>query len=303
MNNKKNYHEHKIVTKNIFFTILPAIIFPLIDIIPVFNTASKVVFVLIAIVFIGYQVIKLSLQEEKDNKKLQDELATSKKYLISQKILNSITETEKCKRNLLKTNSLPDYKKEVLLYYPHNYIGQICSNIKLLISNITDINLSSLSISFIYRYPTYNSKWQWITRKNSTINRELHEFILDDNSHSYFNYIITNNFSSHFEHNKENLIREGHYWISENDKRFSILGSIASYKMTYIKNETIFCLGYLVISTYGRTFVEDPDNQSEINKFNYLLSDIVIPSYRHLIETELGFMYERHNIIENSKSQ
>ena len=114
MNNKKNYHEHKIVTKNIFFTILPAIIFPLIDIIPVFNTASKVVFVLIAIVFIGYQVIKLSLQEEKDNKKLQDELATSKKYLISQKILNSITETEKCKRNLLKTNSLPDYKKEVL---------------------------------------------------------------------------------------------------------------------------------------------------------------------------------------------
>ena len=78
MNNKIKYHEHKIVMKNIFFTILPAIIFPLIDIIPVFNNASKVVFVLIATVFIGYQVIKLSLQEEKDNKKLQDELATSK---------------------------------------------------------------------------------------------------------------------------------------------------------------------------------------------------------------------------------
>lgn len=88
MNNEKNHRKHKIVKRNIFFTFLPAIIFPFIDIIPVFNKASKVVFVLIATVFIGYQVIKLSLQEEKDNKKLQDELATSKKYLISQKILN-----------------------------------------------------------------------------------------------------------------------------------------------------------------------------------------------------------------------
>ena len=130
------------------------------------------------------------------------------------------------------------------MVYPHDYIEQICSNIKLLISNITDINLSSLSVSFIYQYPKHNSNWQLITRKNSTINRELHDFVVDDNSHSYFNYIITNNFSSHFEHDKENLIREGHYWISENDKRFSILGSIASYKMSYIKNETNLCIGY-----------------------------------------------------------
>lgn len=151
-------------------------------------------------------------------------------------------------------------------------------------------------------YPTYNSNWQWITRKNSTINRDLQEFIVNENSHSYFNYIITNNFSSHFENNKDKLVREGHYWISENDKRFSILGSIASFKMSFIKNETTFCVGYLVISTYGRTFVENKTNQLEINNFNDLLTNNIIPAYRHLIETELGFMYERHNIVEKSKT-
>lgn len=172
-----------------------------------------------------------------------------------------------------------------------------------MISNITDINLSSLSVSFIYQYPKYNSKWQWITRKNSTINRDLHQFVVDDNSHSYFNYIITNKFSSHFEHDKENLVRNGCYWLSENDKRFPILGSIASYKMSFIKNETILCTGYIIISTYGRTFVEDTTNQVEIDNFNNLLSNTIIPSYKHLIETELGFMYERHNILSSKASQ
>ena len=300
---RKKYEEHKIVVKNIFFTVLPAIIFPLIDIIPIFNVASKIVFVVIAIILISYQVIKLSLQEEQETQALQEQLSIYEKYKTSQKILNSITETEKLKRNLLKVDNLPNYKKEVLLYYPHNYIEQICSNIKLLISNITEINLSSISVSFIYQYPTYNSNWQWITRKNSTINRDLHEFIVDENSHSYFNYIITNNFSSHFEHDKDKLVREGNYWISENDKRFSILGSIASYKMSFIKNETALCVGYLVISTYGRTFVEDKTNQLEIDNFNDLLTNSIIPAYRHLIETELGFMYERHKIINSGVTQ
>lgn len=55
-----------------------------------------------------------------------------------------------------------------------------------------------------------------------------------------------------------------------------------------------------MISTYGRTFIEDKTNQMEIDDFNDLLSNTIIPSYRHIIETELGFMYERHNIINNS---
>jgi len=297
-----NFKEHKLVIKNIFFTIIPATIFPLIDNLPMFDNSSKVVFIIIAIIFIIYQVIHLSLKEENDNKKLRDDLNNYEKYQTSQKILNNVIEVEKLKRNLLKTENLPDYKKQVLLYNPHEFVEQICSNVKLLISNLTEITLSSLSVSFIYQYPEYNSNWQWITRKNSSINKDLNDFIVNDNFHSYFNYIITNNFSSHFENDKENLVKEGHYWISENDKRFSSLGSIASYRMTFMKNETILCIGYLVISTYGMTFVEK-DNTEKISNFNNLLTNNIIPSYRHLIETELGFMYVRHDIIEKSNTE
>lgn len=297
MNKLKN---HKLVIKNILFTVVPATIFPLIDNLAVFiNETSKIIFIIIAIIFIIYQVVTLSLKEERNNQKLHDDLDNYQKYQMSQKILNSTIEVEKIKRNLLKVDILPDYKKDVLLYNPHEFVEQICSNIKLLISNITEIALSSFSVSFIYQYPENNSNWQWITRKNSTINNDLNNFIMDDNFHSYFNYIITNNLSSHFENNKENLVKEGHYWISENDKRYSTLGSIASYKMTFMKNETILCVGYLVISTYGTTFVED-DDPEKIEYFNNLLTNNIIPSYRHLIESELGFMYVRHDIMEKS---
>ncbi len=299
---KEIYNNHKVVIKNIIFTVIPATIFQLIDKTSIFNDSSKFIFTLIAIIFIIWQVSKISLQEERETKNLKEELLTYRKYSTSQKIVNSITETEKHKRNILKIDPLPNHVSNVLLYSPHEYIEHICLNIKLLVSNITDINLSSLSVSFIYQYPTYNSNWQWITRKNSTINRNLHQFITDDNSHSYFSYIISNNFSAHFEHDKEKLIREGHYWLSENDKRFSIFGSIASYKMSYIKYETPLCVAYIVISTYGRTFVENKHNQIEIDNFNDLLSNTIIPSFRHMIEAELGFMYERHNIIEKSKT-
>lgn len=285
---------HKITLKNIIFVVVPAAIFPIIDSINSLNPETKWIFVLIATAFILQQVIKYSLKEEKEKNELKNELNIYKKYQISQKILNSLMELDEYKRNLLKTDMLSDYKTEVLLYNPHSYINEICSNIKKLLSAITDINLSSLSVSFIYQYTEFDSKWKWITRKNSTINRDLHEFIIDKNSHSYFNYIITNDISSHFEHDKENLMREGHYWISENDKRFPILGSIASYKMTFIKDEKIRCIGYMVISTYGRNFVENIHDQEQIQDFNYLLSSIIVPSYRCLIEAELGFMYERH---------
>ena len=47
MNKLKN---HKLVIKNIFFTVVPATIFPLIDNLAVFNETSKIVFIIIAII-------------------------------------------------------------------------------------------------------------------------------------------------------------------------------------------------------------------------------------------------------------
>lgn len=76
--------------------------------------------------------------------------------------------------------------------------------------------------------------------------------------------------------------------------RFSQFGSIASYKISFNRNDQALCIGYLTVFTYGRKFVAEEQNEQKIKEFNILLSDIIIPPFRHLLESELGFMYERH---------
>lgn len=299
---KKFYREHNLILKNTAFTIIPVIIFPLVEIIPIFNSASRKVFIFLSIAFIVWLGIKQSIKEEQTKKEMQEKISDYQKYTMSQKIINSISELEKIKRNLLKTsiNSI-NLQQNILLYNPHRYIDDVCDNLKSLISNITDIGISSLSVSFIYHYPTCSdSGWQWITRKEGTLNQNLNDFVMKDNSHSYFHYIVSNNLSSHFENDKEQLIKTGNYWISEGDMRFSKFGSIASYKISFNRNDQVLCTAYLTISTYGRTFVEDKNDETKIKEFNSLLSDIIIPPYRHILESELGFLYERHIRINNN---
>lgn len=62
---KERYKGHKLTIKNLCFTAIPAIIFPLIDIMPI-DEISKIGFTVIAIGFVGWQVLKISLCEEKD---------------------------------------------------------------------------------------------------------------------------------------------------------------------------------------------------------------------------------------------
>lgn len=83
----KKLKKHKLVIKNIIFTVIPATIFPLIDNLSIFNDAAQAVFVIIAIVFVFYQVVALSLKEEKNNQKLHEDLDNYKKYQMSQKSL------------------------------------------------------------------------------------------------------------------------------------------------------------------------------------------------------------------------
>lgn len=298
---KKFFKEHYLSLKNSAFTIIPVIIFPIVENITIFNSASRQVFISLSIAFIVWINIKQSLKEEQTNQELQEKIKDYQKYTMSQKIINSISELEKIKRNFLKTSiSSINLYENILLYNPHRYIDEVCDNLKALISNITDIGISSLSVSFIYHYPTCNdSRWQWITRKEGTLNQNLNDFVMNANSHSYFHYIVTNNLSSHFENDKEQLIKEGNYWISEGDMRFSRFGSIASYKISFNRNDQILCVGYLTISTYGRSFVENKNDRIKIDEFNSLLSDIIIPPYRHILESELGFLYERHIRMNN----
>lgn len=190
-----------------------------------------------------------------------------------------------------------DYNDNILLYNPHRYLERICDELKSLISDITDIELEYISVSFIYQYPPFSqddwSGWKWITGKDPTSTYDLNELIRRPDS--YYHYLISNNTATSFDNDKAKLIPK-HYMVGEKDTRHNTYGSISAHKMSFRNNNSTFCTGYLTISTYGKKFYSDFEynNFKSLNEFEQILFDLVIPPFRKIIETELGFLYMRH---------
>ena len=293
--------------KSIFFTICPFVI-PLIFMIPdtIINRISQFVIVFLLLCIDIYFVLLLSKQDAILLYKSEEILFNNKKYRISQSILNRLSNCEKIKGGFIKDETYKvhyDYNENILLYNPHRYLERICEEIKSLISDITGIELEYISVSFIYQYPTYSdewSGWQWITGKDPTSSFDLNELI--QRPDSYYHYLVSNNITASFENDKTNLIPQ-HYWVGEKDKRHNTYGSISSHKMSFRNNNSTFCSGYLTISTYGKKFYSnlDDNNFKSANEFEQILFDLVIPPFRKIIETELGFLYMRHQYREENK--
>lgn len=295
--------------KSIFFTIIPFAT-PFIFMIPqtIINLLSQFIIVILISLIDIYFVLKLSRQDAISIQESKDIIFNKKKYQISQGILNRLANCEKIKGEFIKDETYKvhyDYKENILLYNPHRYLERICDEIKSLISDITNIELEYISVSLIYQYPTFSdewSDWQWITGKDPTSKFDLNELI--KKSDSYFHYLISNDIVASFENDKAKLIPK-HYWVGEKDTRHNTYGSISSHKMSFRNNNSIFCSGYLTISTYGRKFYSKIDNSNfrSENEFEQILFDLIIPPFRKIIETEFGFLYMRHKYREEDNTQ
>lgn len=302
MKNEMKLEIRKQMLRTIGFTIFPLLI-PLIFYIPdsALNKLGQSLIVGLLVIIDLYWVLKISKKDAVELFKHRNIGHENNKYQVSQKVLNRISNCMKIKGDFIRDETYKihyDYKENVLLYNPHRYIERICDEVKSLISEITEIELEYISVSFIYQYPTYEndrlSGWQWITGKNSTSNTDLSEFIKQGDS--YYHYLIVNDISTDFENDKGKLMAK-HYRPSEKDSRYSEIGSISGYKMAFKNNNKTFCQGYLIISTYGRKFYSVVNKSKFYNsqdEFKEILFGLVLPSFRNLIETELGFLYMRH---------
>lgn len=119
--------KNKIVVKNIVLSAIPAAIFPAIEIIPVQDELSKTIFKFIAIIFIIYSIWNISQKEDLEAEYIEERLKNYEKYYVSQKIVNSLSDVGKIKRNFLKRDKEKyDISNNVLLYSPHEYIESVC---------------------------------------------------------------------------------------------------------------------------------------------------------------------------------
>ena len=289
-------------SKTLFFTIFPFVI-PFVFYCPesIINKTGQFIIVALLICIDLYWILRLSKKDAVDLFKYKQNVYSKIQYKIYLRVLNRVSNCEKIKGNFIRDETYKeyyDYKENVLLYNSHRYIERVCEELKSLISEITEIELENVSVSFIYQYPTYEksalSGWQWITGKNTTTNMGLQEFI--NQQDTYYHYLIVNNIVTDFENDKSKLIPM-HYRPGERDSRHNEMGSMSGFKLAFKNNNTTFCQGYLTVSTMGKKFYSpyyQNKNYSSQEEFREILFDVIIPPFRNLLETELGFLYLRH---------
>ncbi|MBR1751449.1 MAG: hypothetical protein IJ740_11335 [Ruminococcus sp.] len=188
--------------------------------------------------------------------------------------------------------------KEQIPYDVHDYISEICKNFRDTISDITGIEIEYNSVTFIYHYiydgaNDEDRMWRWVVGKETTTHTPLNEFV--EKSDSLYNYLINNrNVNSVFSNDKKDLKSRYHYYMSPRDKDHNEIGSVFSVKIDFNNNAQDFVEGILLISTYGKKFVDNNSRNMTVKDFKNIVYEELFPYYRRLIESELGMLYLKH---------
>lgn len=198
--------------------------------------------------------------------------------------------------------------KEVIPYNILEYISEICRNFRDTISEITSIPQEHMSVTFIYHYD-YNGateedrSWRWVVGKEFSTRTALDKFIERDNS--LYNYLINGEdgkVNSIFCNDKKELAYQGHYYMSPRDKDHNRIGSVFAVKVMFGNNGGNFVEGVLLVSSYGKRFVEKESKYTE-EELRIILFEELYPYYQRLLEAELGMQYLKHDKAKNKKNK
>lgn len=292
--------------KTVFFiqTVIP---FALPFVLAIPNTyihdGIKALFIIIAACIDLYLIFQLNKQQKADTRINSDNQAARYAY-------SSIFELNERKRDYLVKISYKNnnsISQNISPYNIHDYISEICNSLKNVLSEITNINKEHMSVSFIYRYigaTKEDSEWRWIIGRELTMKTPLNAFVEIEDTVYYF--LIHGKQTVVFCNNKSDLEKDNHYYMSARDKRHNKIGSIFAIKVMFSNNTQSLVEGILVISTYGKRFVEDNDCE-KTNQLRRLFIDDIFPCYQRLLETELGMLYLRyidnHNTPKNRQKK
>lgn len=182
-------------------------------------------------------------------------------------------------------------------YDVHEYIGDICKSFSNTIATISNIRKENISVSFIYRYIYQDStiddnEWRWVIGKETTLNTPIMEFV--SNKETVFYQLINSKSTAIFCNDKKEFADKEQYYLSARDNRHNKIGSFFAAKIMFSNNARSFSEGIIMVSSYGKCFVEKNNTHSQ-EEFKKLIIDDIFPCYQRMIETELGVLYFRHN--------
>lgn len=175
-------------------------------------------------------------------------------------------------------------------------IRNICDAYRIAIAQITHIPTTHISISFIYHYnyPQANSldkTWRWIIGKGSTLNIPLNDFVNKEDT--LFHYLIDNDVDGVFYNRKQDASADGRYFYSSKDQLHACEGSVMASKVSFSSNSDPCCEGILIITTYGKQFVQD-DSEHSANELQKIIEHDIFPCYKNLLKSELAVLFFRH---------
>jgi len=256
------------------------------------QSIAKPMYYIVYISLIGLNVFGIIWLQIK-NKQTADDLWTNKASRYAYSNLYDLNETKRLYHidRSYKPQSIP---AEFIPYDVHRYIGEVCKSFSETIRSIADIKKENMSVSFIYRYvydKCDDKEWKWITGRELTLTTPLSDFINQKDTVYY--QLLNSKETVFFCNDKKEWIDNGKYYVSARDCRHNKTGSFFVARIMFSNNAKSFCEGIIMVSSYGKKFVEEEDNYS-VDEMKRLIIDNIFPCYQRLLETELGMLYFRH---------
>lgn len=169
------------------------------------------------------------------------------------------------------------------------FIKLICQSFRDVIGEITDTEKVNMHTTFIYKLEN-DKKWKWATQKEST-HVGVIEDLLNKESTVFYQLLHKNSEGEDiafvFYNDKKKAAALKKYYFGTRDRMHGNIGSIMGFKFGFCTNENRLADALFIISSYGKRFVED-DNENSISDLQRLISDDIFPCYQRLLEIELG---------------
>lgn len=248
----------------------------------------------LAVLFVsGY----LEYGEYKTEKEKENERKIEERNKNAKKVLSHIMQLTELKAKYYRDNTydlvIAD-KEWPIFYEAHNYLYEVCLELKHTVADIIKQESDYVDVSLIYKY-CGEEQWKWLAGKSGlTGSINLNTFVND--SSTLYNYIINNPKEVPAFCNDKTKCE--YYKLGRRDKIFDGKGSFYAIPITFSNNKEALVDAILLISTYGVNFIPTDSGKEKEKEFKRNLAYEVLPYFVSVIQAELGALYIKHNIKE-----
>lgn len=171
------------------------------------------------------------------------------------------------------------------------YMGKICWLLRDLVSEMAEIEKEYISVSFFYKVmPESQDGWHQVTETEEVRDEQVK--LYTKRKDTVFHRLLNEDRSYIYILDKKQSIRRGEYDGDNRDAMFDNEGSVLAMKVDLEDTGKKYVRGILVISVYGKAFIEvDNCCRKWGRSFEYVMVYCILPYFKQLFQTECGMIY------------